>query len=103
VDALVTVDERSVVVEVRARLQPGAAVQIEAVRTWVRALPADLPILLVMLGDALSARERQQIAGDHDGALRILQWDIDADKLVSELRRLVVGADSDLLVVPRQP
>lgn len=102
VDALVSADDLSVVVEVRARLQPGATGQTEALRAWILALPVDLPVLLIMLGDGLSARERRQVAGDRAGALRVLQWDLEAGKLIPELRRLLAGASASLLAVPRQ-
>jgi hypothetical protein len=102
VDALVRADERSAVVEVRARLQQGAPGQIESVRSWVEALPPDLPILLVMLGDGLTVREQQLIEGGREGSLRILLWDLEADRLMPELRRLLAGSSIDLLSVPLQ-
>jgi len=69
----------------------------------MRALPADLPILLVMLGEGLGIREQQLIAGGRSGALRILLWDLEADRLMPELRRLLAGASAELLSVPLQP
>jgi hypothetical protein len=95
VDALVTAGDQSAVVEVRARLQPGAAGQIEAVRTWMMALPADLPVLLVMLGDALSPREVRQISNGHQRPVELLSWDKYSASLITVLR--------DLLTGPRMP
>jgi hypothetical protein len=95
VDALVTAGDQSAVVEVRARLQPGAAGQIEAVRTWMMALPADLPVLLVMLGDALSPRELRQISNGHQRPVELLSWDKYSASLIMVLR--------DLLTGPRMP
>jgi hypothetical protein len=96
VDALVTAGDSSAVVEVRARLQPGVAFQIKAVREWMRALPPDLPVLLIMLGDGLAPRELQQISEGHEAFVEVLQWDRNAGSLVTML--------SDLLGVraPRQ-
>lgn len=89
VDALVTAGDSSAVVEVRARLQPGAAGQIKAVREWMRALPSDLPILLIMLGDGLTPRELQQISEGHDASVELLQWDRYASSLITMLRDLL--------------
>jgi len=89
VDALVTAGDRNVVVEVRARLQPGAAGQIKAVREWLKALPADLPILLIMLGDGLTPREIRQISEGHEATVEVLQWDVAANALITVLRDLM--------------
>jgi hypothetical protein len=99
VDGLVTMRDRSAVVEVRARLQPGSHGQIEAVRDWLKALPSDLPVLLVMLGEGLTGRELRRIRDSHDGAVEVLLWDRDADALIMILRELLEA--SDLLVATR--
>lgn len=89
VDALVSWRDRRAVVEVRARLQPGSRGQIEAVRDWLGALPSTLPVLLVMLGEGLTARELQQLRDGHDAAVEVLEWDRDADALIMILRDLL--------------
>jgi hypothetical protein len=96
VDSLVTVGDQSAVVEVRARLQPGAAGQIEAVRTWMSALPADLPVLLVMLGEGLSPRERQEISDGRLGPVELLEWDKYSGSLIPVLRDLLRGSGMPL-------
>ena len=96
VDSLLTAGDQSAVVEVRARLQPGAAGQIEAVRTWMSALPADLPVLLVMLGEALSPRERQEISNGRPGLVELLEWDKYAGPLIPVLRDLLRGPRAPL-------
>jgi hypothetical protein len=85
VDALVMVGDREAVVEVRARLQPGASGQIQAVHEWMKALPPDIPILLIMLGQGLAPRELEQMCDGHMGAVQVLEWDRDADLLIREL------------------
>jgi hypothetical protein len=89
VDALVTVGDREAVVEVRARLQPGASGQIQAVREWMKALPPDIPILLIMLGEGLTPREIEQMCGGHRGPVELLEWDRDADSLIRDLGELL--------------
>jgi hypothetical protein len=89
VDALVTARNRHAVVEIRARLQPGADGQIEAVREWFAALPSELPVLLVMLGERLTDRELSWILGDRDGPVELLLWDRDADDLIRTLREVL--------------
>jgi hypothetical protein len=89
VDALVTAGDRSVVVEVRARLQPGAYGQIDAVREWMKALPSSLPILLVMLGEGLTAHELRRISDGRKGSVDLLLWDRDASLLAMRLRDLL--------------
>jgi hypothetical protein len=89
VDALVTAGDRSVVVEVRARLQPDSYGQIEAVREWMRALPATLPVLLVMLGEGLGPRELDRIKDGRPGPVEILLWDKDSGSLIEVLRHLL--------------
>jgi hypothetical protein len=91
VDALVTAGDRSAVVEVRARLQPGAVGQIKAVREWIRALPPDMPVLLVMLGDVLTPRELGQISVDHEGVVELLPWDTSAGSLIKVLGDLLAA------------
>lgn len=89
VDALVTARDRSAVVEIRARLQPGANVQVETVREWLAALPPELPVLLVMLGERLTDRELRWICSGHEGPVEFLLWDRDADELIMTLRELL--------------
>jgi len=89
VDALVTVGDREAVVEVRARLQPGASGQIQAVHEWMKALPPDIPVLLIMLGEGLTPRELEQVCDSHMGPVALLEWDRDADSLIRELSALL--------------
>ena len=96
VDALVTAGDRQAVVEVRARLQPGAADYIEEVRELVAALPEDLPVLLVMLGERLAAHELQQIRGGRGAAVELLEWDRYPNALIPMLRDILRSQ------VPRQ-
>jgi len=95
VDALVTSGDRSAVVEIRSRLQPGATGQIEAASTWLAALPADIPVLLIMLGDALTGRELRAMSNGRPGRVELLQWDRYAASLIPVLR--------DLLLTPAAP
>jgi hypothetical protein len=89
VDALVTAGDRSAVVEIRARLQPGQDGQIEAVRGLLAALPPRLPVLLVMLGERVTDRELQWICSGHEGPVELLLWDREASELVMMLRGLL--------------
>jgi hypothetical protein len=89
VDALVTAGDQRAVVEVRARLQPRSHGQVDDVAKWLRALPPDLPVLIVMLGEGLTARELRQIGDGHDAGVEVLQWDRDADALIVVLRELL--------------
>jgi hypothetical protein len=89
VDALVTAGDRQAVVEVRARLQPGATDYIEEVRELVAALPEDLPVLLVMLGERLAAHELQQIRGSRSAAVELLEWDRYPNALIPMLRDIL--------------
>lgn len=102
VDALVTCRDRSVVVEVRARLRSGAQGQIEAVREWLAALQADLPVLLVMLGERLSDRELGLLRAGREAAVELLLWDREEDALIMALRDLLERADVSP-VLPPQP
>ena len=104
VDALVSAAGQECVIEVRARLQPGAPVQIKAVQDWIEALPSALPIVLVMLGDRVTARELQQIKGDRVGSVEILQWDVEASSLMAVLRKSLMSSGVPAAVtVPSQP
>jgi len=96
VDALVTAGDRNVVVEVRARLRPGADGQIEAVKDWLAALPPQQPVLLVMLGERLSDRELRWMCAGHEGPVEPLLWDRDSGELISALRELLDRAGADL-------
>jgi hypothetical protein len=89
VDALVTAGDRSVVVEVRARLQRGQDDQIEAVRDLLAALPPQLPVLLVMLGESLTEREMRWMCASHEGPVELLLWDRDSGELIVTLRELL--------------
>jgi hypothetical protein len=89
VDALVTVGDRSAVVEVRARLQPTVPGQIDAVREWMKALPFDLPVLLIMLGEGLTARQLEQIRDGHGAPVELLLWDSEAKSLIGVLNNLL--------------
>jgi hypothetical protein len=92
VDALVTADDRLAVVEVRARLRPFAVGQIETARDWLAALPADLPVLIVMLGERLPEREQERIIGAHRAPVGFLLWDIEPDRLIARLDELMAAA-----------
>ena len=89
VDALVTVGERAVIVEVRARLQRGAVGQVEAVCKWMKGLPSDLPILLIMLGEGLTGHELRRITEGHRAPVEILEWDQEANSFIRVLRGLL--------------
>jgi len=89
VDALVMSNDRNAVLEVRARLQPGADGQIDAVREWLEALPSDLPVLLVMLGERLLRSELERIRSAHEGIVEVLLWDKEASSLIPMLRGLL--------------
>jgi hypothetical protein len=89
VDALVSEGDQYVVVEVRARLQPTEPGQIEAVRKWMKALPSDLPVLLIMLGKGLSAPQLQEISEGHVGLVELLEWDRNDDELIRVLKGLL--------------
>jgi hypothetical protein len=89
VDALVTAGDRGAVVEARARLRPGADAQIEAVREWLAALPPELPVLIVMLGEQLTERELGWICSGHEGQVRLLLWDRDSAELIMSLREML--------------
>lgn len=89
VDALVTSGDHGVVVEARARLRPGADGQIEAVREWLAALPPELPVLIVMLGERLTDRELSWICSGHEGPVELLLWDRDSAELVMTLREML--------------
>ena len=89
VDALVTSHNRSAVLEVRARLQPHADGQIDAVREWLDALPSYLPVLLVMLGERLLKSELERIRSGHEGTVEVLLWDKEANSLITILRGLL--------------
>lgn len=79
------------VVEVRARVRPGADEQIEAVREWLSVLPPQLPVLLVMLGERLTRRELRWICSGRDEAVELLLWDLEASELIVALRELLEG------------
>jgi hypothetical protein len=89
VDALVTGRDRSAVVEARARLRPGADAQIEVVREWLAALPPDLPVLLVMLGERLTDRELRWMCSSHQAPVELLLWDRESGQLIMTLRELL--------------
>lgn len=89
VDALVSDDGQHAVVEVRARLQPTERGQIKALCQWMRGLPSDLPVLLIMLGRGLSARQLQEIREGRTGPVKLLEWDRDPDSLINVLDDLL--------------
>jgi hypothetical protein len=70
-------------------LQPGASGQIQAVHEWMKALPPDIPILLIMLGERLTPRELEQMCDGHMGPVELLEWDRDGDSLIRELSGLL--------------
>jgi hypothetical protein len=86
VDALITAGDRRAVVEARPRLRPGADGQIEVVREWLAALPPELPVLIVMLGERLTERELSWITSGHEGPVELLLWDRDSAELIMTLR-----------------
>jgi hypothetical protein len=88
-DALVRKDDRSAVVEVRARLQPGSQRQVMALRDWLQKMPSDLPVLLVAPGEGLNAGELNKVRNRREGAIELLSWDWDADSLITTLRGLL--------------
>src|SRR6266516_1569920 len=90
VDALVRNGDRSAVVEIRARLQPGARTQIAALQDWLAVLPSDLPILLVVLGDGLTSRELQHLTMNRGGTVEMLRWDREAASLITTLHELLI-------------
>lgn len=92
VDALVSVAGKAVVAEVRARLRSGAHGQIDALRDWFQALPAALPVLLIVLGEGLRRPELDQLTAGRPGPVRMLRWDTAAARLVPELRELLDSA-----------
>jgi hypothetical protein len=93
-DALVRKDDRSAVVEVRARLQPGSQAQSMALRNWLQELPFDLPVLLVVPGEGLSSSELNTLRNRREGAIELLSWDTDADSLITMVRGLLVSDTS---------
>lgn len=99
VDALVTTRDRGAVVEVRALLRPGADDQVEKVRELLGALPPDLPVLLVMLGERLTDRELRWICSGHKAAVELLLWDQESAELIMTLRELLDHAE----VMPAAP
>lgn len=88
-DALVRKNDRSMVVEVRARLQPGTPAQFTSLRNWLHELPSDLPVLLVVPGEGLSRRELNELRNRREGAIGLLSWDTDADSLITVVRGLL--------------
>lgn len=89
VDAFVTAGARGAVVEIRARLRPGADGQIGEVREWLAQLPPELPVLIVMLGERLSDRELSWICSGHEGPVELLLWDRDSAELIMTLREML--------------
>ena len=55
------------------------------------ALPAELPVLLIMLGEALSPHELQDMSNGRPGPVELLQWDTNAAALIRVLRDLLRG------------
>ncbi len=89
VDALVTAGDRGAVVEIRARLRPGADGQIAAVHEWLARLPPELSVLIVMLGERLTDRELSWICSGHEGKVGLLLWDRESADLVISLREML--------------
>ena len=92
VDALVTAHDQQAVVEVRARLEPSSPGQVRAVERLRTGLPADLPVLLVVLGEGLSGRQLRELRQLRPGSVELLQWDRDSGELVNTLRDLLKGS-----------
>jgi hypothetical protein len=89
VDALVGFGDVRVVVEVRTRVHPGADGQVDSLRRWLSAVPNQLPVVLVLLGNGLNDRLMRQVRGDHLGEIKVLLWDNESDSLINEIDELL--------------
>jgi hypothetical protein len=94
VDALVRRDDVRVVVEVRTKVHPGADGQVDSLRRWLSAVPKQLPVVLVLLGNGLNDRLMRQVRGDHLGEVKVLLWDNESSSLIDEI--------DEVLEQPRQ-
>lgn len=94
-DAQISDGGQHVIMEVRARLQPESHVQLEEVRAWLTALPASVPVLIVMLGDGLTGRQQRRLREIHSGPVELLLWDRDADFLIPALQGMLRAAAAD--------
>lgn len=80
IDAVIRQGEREVAVEVKARAR------LTALLSWMKRVPENLPMLLVLPGDAANARAFAAAEGfEH---LRVLEWDTEADQLGLVVREL---------------
>ncbi len=74
-DAVVRHAGQTVVVEVRARLDPKASKEFQAVVRLVNSLPPELPLILVAPGAGITPRQLAELNGARSGALEIVRWD----------------------------
>lgn len=90
VDALVTKQQKRAIVEVRARVTRSAGDELAALRDWLNALPADVPVMLIMLGEALGDHELPPQHRRH--RIAVLSWDEQPDQLITTLGELLEGS-----------
>lgn len=89
VDALVTRDDVDVVVEVRARVGPGATDAVRETREWLHGVPVALPVLLIVPAEPPASPDWQDVR-DRPG-LTVLSWDERSDELAGVLGALLTA------------
>ncbi len=89
VDAMAERDGSEVVVEVRSRVGPGATGAVEEAFEWLRGIPAQMPVLLIVPTEPTASPRWQDIRSRQ--GLTVLPWDEEHGKLATVLTSLLGG------------
>jgi hypothetical protein len=87
VDAIVCRNGRQVIVEVRARVGPGATAAVGGLHDWLNSLQTEMPILLIIPAQPTPSSLWQEIGSRPN--LGVLVWDEQCDGLASRLNQLL--------------
>jgi len=87
VDAVATHGPSDVVVEVRARVGPGATGAVRETHEWLQRVPSDLPVLLIVPAEPTASPDWRDVLSRP--RLVVLPWDEQSDKLVGKLTTLL--------------
>jgi hypothetical protein len=83
VDAMATRGRSDVIVEVRARVGPGAIDAVEETHAWLEPLPEHFPVLLIVPAEPTMSPTWELIRGRR--GLTVLSWDEGSDRLATVL------------------
>ncbi len=92
VDALAERDGTAVVVEVRSRIGPGATSPVDDASEWLRGIPAEVPVLLIVPAEPTSSPRWQEIR--NRPGLTVLSWDEEHLRFPAVLTEMLTSASA---------